>query len=255
MFGTRFVIIGIEEQSEIHDAMPVRAMGYDFIGYDMQLKKIGKKHRLKKELRETRAFLSGILPTDKLEPVITIVLYFGEEEWTGPRCLHDMLALQDFPEALREYVNDYRLHIFEVNRFEHLEYFQTDLRLVLGFLQNHNSQDRLRKFVEENETELAVMEEDAYDMIAEVAHSEELVQLKEKYQKEGKVDMCKGLRDWMVEERREGELIGEARGEARGEVRFATLTQRLLRESRTDDLLKATSSEEYRKTLYKEFKI
>ena len=25
MFGTRFVIIGIEEQSEIHDAMPVRA--------------------------------------------------------------------------------------------------------------------------------------------------------------------------------------------------------------------------------------
>ena len=97
--------------------------------------------------------------------------------------------------------------------------------------------------MEENETELSVMEEDAYDMIAEVAHSEELVQLKEKYQKEGKVDMCKGLRDWMAEERRAGE------------VRFATLTQRLLRESRTDDLLKATSSEEYRKTLYKEFKI
>ena len=133
--------------------------------------------------------------------------------------------------------------ILEKRNGQHLEYFQTDLKLVLGFLQNHNSQDRLRKFVEENETELSVMEEDAYDMIAEVAHSEELVQLKEKYQKEGKVDMCKGLRDWMAEERRAGE------------VRFATLTQRLLRESRTDDLLKATSSEEYRKTLYKEFKI
>ena len=147
MFGTRFVIIGIEEQSEIHDAMPVRTMGYDFIGYDTQLKKIGKRHRLKKNLRSARSFLSGMLPGEKLEPVITIVLYFGEEEWTGPRCLHDMLALQDFPEALRKYVNDYQLHIFEVNRFKHLEYFQTDLRLVLGFLQNHSNQEMLKKFI------------------------------------------------------------------------------------------------------------
>ena len=51
----------------------------------------GKKHRLKKELREPRSFLSGILPTDKLEPVITIVLYFGEEEWTAPGIFSDRL--------------------------------------------------------------------------------------------------------------------------------------------------------------------
>ena len=172
------------------------------------------------------------LPTDKLEPVIMIVLYFGEEDWTGPRCLHDMLVLQDFPETLRKYVNDYQLYIFEVNRFEHLEYFQI-VRIGLGNLWMRMKQSwQLWKKM---------------PMITDMAHSEELVQLKEKYQKEGKVDMCKGLRDWMVEERRTGELIGE--------VRFATLTQRLLREYRTDDLLKATSSEEYRKTLYKEFKI
>ena len=138
LFGTRFVIIGIEEQSEIHYAMPVRAMGYDFLGYDMQLKKLRKRHALKKDLRGNAAFLSGIIPEEKLEPTITIVLYYGSEPWTGPRCLHDMLKLEDFPEELRQYINDYPIHIFEVNRFEHLEYFQTDLRLVLGFLQNRN---------------------------------------------------------------------------------------------------------------------
>ena len=65
------------------------------------------------------------------------------------------------------------------------------------------------------------------------------------------MDMCKGLRDWMEEERKAGEVLGEARGEAR----FASLTKKLLKANRTDDLLKATTDEKYRNTLYQKYRL
>ena len=138
-----------------------------------------------------------------------------------------------------------------MNRFEHLEYFQTDLRLVLGFLQNRNDDEKLNKFIAENESELSAIEEDAYDMISVMTHSEELSEMKRNYQTGGKVDMCKGLKDWMEKERK----AGEARGAAMGEARFASLAERLLKESRTDDLIIATGDKEFRDTLYKEYRL
>ena len=44
-------------------------------------------------------------------PVVTLVLYYGEEDWDGPMCLHDML---DIPEEIKKYINDYRLNIIQI---------------------------------------------------------------------------------------------------------------------------------------------
>ena len=45
-----------------------------------------------------------------LKLVITLVLYFGERRWKR-RTLHDCL---DIPEAVRPYVSDYRINVFEI---------------------------------------------------------------------------------------------------------------------------------------------
>ena len=44
-------------------------------------------------------------------PVVTLVLYYGEEDWDGPTSLHDML---DIPEEIKKYINDYRLNIIQI---------------------------------------------------------------------------------------------------------------------------------------------
>lgn len=67
--------------------------------------------------------------------------------------------------------------------------------------------------------------------------------LKEK--KEGVDIMCKILE----EERAEGRVEGRVEGEAR----FAILTEKLLRDSRTEDLLKATNDKMFREVLYQEY--
>ena len=244
MLGVRFVIIGIEEQGTVHFAMPVRALGYDFSSYDRQLKRIKRKHIYLKDLRGSAQILSGILPEDLLSPCITIILYYGEEPWNGPRCLKDMLKVEDFPEPFRKYINDYPLHILEVNQLEHLEYFKTDLKLVFGFLQNRSNASRMKTFIQENETQLGQVDDDAYDMMAVMSHSEELDQMKNRFRKGGnKVDMCQALKEWMNESKQEGE------------ARFAALTEKLLKDQRSDDLLKATGDKAYRDKLYQEYQL
>lgn len=53
----------------------------------------------------------------------------------------------------------------------------------------------------------------------------------------------------------EGVEVGEKRGEKRGEDRFALLTERLLKDSRLEDLFEATTNMEIRTILYNEYGI
>ena len=129
----------------------------------------------------------------------------------------------------------------EVNQLEHLEYFKTDLKLVFGFLQNRSNASKMKALIRENKSQLSEVDNDAYEMMAVMSHSEELEKMKNRFRKGGKVDMCKALREWLDESKEEGES------------RFALLTEKLLKDNRTDALLKATSDKSYRDKLYKEY--
>jgi len=49
-------------------------------------------------------FLSGFKKTDRLHPVISLCVYYGESEWDGPFSLKDMLEI---PEKIEPLVSDY----------------------------------------------------------------------------------------------------------------------------------------------------
>ena len=54
-----FMLVGIEHQSEIHYAMPVKVMIYDALNYGAQVKEAAKKHQKEKKTRTNAEFLSG----------------------------------------------------------------------------------------------------------------------------------------------------------------------------------------------------
>ncbi len=216
-FQMKAAIVTMEEQSDIHYAMPVRVMVEDGANYHEQWNLIKKEHREKKDLQKDRAeFLSGFAKEDRLVPVYTIVLYFGEKPWQGPRCLKDLLDLEGLPAEIIEAVADYPLHILDVRRFEDYELFQTDLKLLFGFLQRDKDQKALRKYVEENRDGFSDLAEDTYDMISQFSHARELDKKKFIYRKKGKVDMCKALEDMNAMSREEGQKIGLEEGQKIG---------------------------------------
>lgn len=85
--GAELVLVAMENQMKIHYAMPVRSMLYDALRYTRQCKELERAHRRDKELKQPEEFLSGMTRTDRLQPVISLVVYYGEKPWDGPTAL------------------------------------------------------------------------------------------------------------------------------------------------------------------------
>ena len=205
---TTSVVIATEMQSGVHYAMPVRVMTGDGANYHSQWRKIEREHKKQKDV-EGDEFISGFSKEDKLVPITTTVLYFGQEEWDGPRRLKDMMDLDGLPQEIQDMIADYPLHIIEVRKFADYEKFRTDLQWVFGFLQRDQQDEDLEKYVTENRDSFADLPEDAYDMIRQFSNSNILDANKENYKTEkGGVNMCKALDDMIAK--------GEARGLERG---------------------------------------
>lgn len=111
-YDVAFVILGMEGQERIHYAMPMRVMGYDYGTYRKQYEDNASRYRNAKNLTEDE-FVSRMKKTDKLIPVITIVVYYGEREWDGAIALHGMLNI---PEEKKPFVNDYKMHLVEARK-------------------------------------------------------------------------------------------------------------------------------------------
>lgn len=208
-FGANFAVVGLENQNDVHYLMPLRSMAYDLAEYEKQASKIGKLIRKKKNITSAE-FLSRFGKKDRLHPCVTIVLFYGKE-WDGSKELYDLIDFTDIPEEMKEYVNNYKVHIVNVSKWENVEMFKTDLKQIFSFLRCANDKEKIKELTD-NDPEFQSLDEEAYDMLSEYASSSVLKRLKKKYCKGGKVNMCKGLQDWAAEER----LVGMEQGMERG---------------------------------------
>lgn len=81
---------------------------------------------------------------------------------------------------------------------------------MLGFIQRADDKDKIQEFMEENRDKFMQLEEDAYDVIAELTSAGNLKKLRDKYKTEGgRLDMCKAIDDMVRDGRREGKREGE----------------------------------------------
>lgn len=207
------ILIGLENQSKVHLAMPLRIMKDDLTNYQEQWKQLTAFHKKEGDLKTSAEYMSGLSKTDKLVPVLTYCIYWGEEEWDGPRTLKDMLDLEGIPAEICELIGDYPLNLIEVNKFEHPEYFQTDLRIVFEFLQRRSDFEQMRKYIKEHEEELRNLPEETFDLMTELSNVKELK--KTSRNEEDECDMCKafdemkniGIREGRQEGRRNGFAI------------------------------------------------
>ena len=205
-----YVILGLENQMEVHYAMPVRNMVYDALQYDKQVAMIAAANRRNKRfssgtMRNNGEFLSGFLRTDKILPVITLTLYFGTEPWDGPLSLREMYDIND--SKLLDFVPDYRVQLIQPMTLseDDFEKFHTSLREVLQTIKYSVDAQKLTEYIVQNER-MHHLELSAANVINTVAGIGLEIR-----QDRGKVDMCKAIEDLKAESREEGraETIGQ----------------------------------------------
>lgn len=158
-------LLGFENQSVADPKMPLRVISYDGASYKQQL--LDKK--LKKNF-----------------PVITLVLYFGEEHWKSAKTLFDCF---DVPEELKPFANDYKINVFEIAWLddETINSFKSDFKYVAQFFKAK----RLEKIYEPTDAELKHMDE-YFKLLSAVSGDKnfELLYNELKNETDGGVTMC-----------------------------------------------------------------
>ena len=189
--------------------MPLRNMAYDTAEYERQAAVIRKRVQKRKWIARAE-FLSGFTKESRLMPCITLVLYYGKD-WDGSTDLYGVLDMQGIPEEMKSYINNYSIHLIEVRKLQDTDVFQTDLKQVFDFIKYSEDKKKLKELIEA-EPAYQEMDEDAYDMAAAYANAEELIAVKKYHGKDGKINMCKAIKEMLEDERQEGREEGRQVG-------------------------------------------
>lgn len=203
-----YLLLGIENQSDVHYAMPVRNMVYDALNYGKQVSDIARKHRLHGESGHSRAeYLSGFHKTDVLKPVITLTIFWNKKGWDVPRSLHEMFRNIE-PQVL-EYVDNYKLNLIVPKEIKDFDRFQSDLGKVMKYISVADQKAGYREASQDEKYRMLNRES------AEVLNA--CIDAKITFDTEQEVvDMCKAVESFIQEGKAEGLAEGKAEGKAEG---------------------------------------
>lgn len=153
--GTDFVFICMENQSDICNIMPVRDMGYQYVKYTDQIKLWQKKN--KKNNNYPSPITKVIHDNQKLKPVITLVLNYGNESWSNPICLYDLLDIpNEYKKYLEPWITNHQINVINLAEQgeEECKQYCSDFRYIVKYLACKGDKVKLDRFFHETEFKL-----------------------------------------------------------------------------------------------------
>ena len=211
----RICLYGLENQTGIDTDIPLRVVSYDGAGYRAQLLADKDRDKDGKKRKKPRF------------PVVTLVLYFGEDKWKRPRSLLECLKV---PDELKPYVSDYKVNVFEIAWLppETVAKFRSDFRIVADYF----VQMRMNKDYNPPQETVRHVHEVLHLMAAVSGNRKFEETLRTEWRKKhgtGGEDMIDVFDKW----------------EQRGRRDIQTLMKCLLEQNRIDDLRRASTDSEY----------
>ncbi len=231
--------------------------------YHGQVKDIRRKNR-GTEAPDPGEYLYHFRAEDRLVPVATLVVYWGRKPWDGPRTLHGMMDFSmasrgqgsrygELEEGLRELVPDYPVHILDLSAVEDYSSFQTELRLLFELYACRDSREKLQNYLDSHK-ECSRVDRETSHMLGMMMNIRELERIQDNKEAEEGVDMCQALKELIEEGKFEGmeagRLEGIEAGRLEGEEQMARLAQTLMAQGKMEELKRALSDAEYRRSLF-----
>ena len=196
--GAELSILGIENQSNVHYGMPLRARLYDDLDMLKESAALLGIRRTEKGISQ-KEWLSGMKKGDRLHMSLRIVIYYGEDPWDGPRKLSDMVEI---PNVFKPFFQDYVMPLVCINekdnyvrcyKNESIKNLMTQLYLVY-----QKAWDEIRKMDVE-------LDNDTADVLGAVTNNKVLI---EASKAKGGIRMCTALEQLREEGREEGHTEG-----------------------------------------------
>lgn len=229
--ATIFLIIGTEFQSFVDYSMPVRVMDYDSLEYKDQIQAIHitRRNEAIASGRTPGVDLSPLKKEDRLVPVITLVLYMGEDPWNAAKRLHELLDFSEIPHELRNYVPDYPIHVLDIchTADERLLEFPKDLASMFLTIKYQKKPDTLKAILH-SIPEFHAVEKETFDAVWGFLDKRLLKYKVEAQNAEGDVNMCVAIDMMLADERKQGHERGLSEGLERGRFEGRSLEKEFL---------------------------
>ena len=246
-------------------------MGYQHAKYMEQIKEAKESNR--KTGNYPNPMTKELNDSQKLSPVITLVLNYSQKEWEKPRCLNDML---EFPEdmkcELEPWIPSYSVCVINLASQPEttISQYQSDFKYIVRYLSCGNDRKKLDEYFQTTEFELDHPEA-FLDWLSAVTNDTRYRKAKELIEKTegkgGKINMCvlldmyeergeaRGIEKGIAQGIVQGEARGVAKGISQGIEEINTLYHCLLADNRMEDIQKAIMDTDYQKELLQEYGI
>ena len=232
-------LIGIENQDIPDEDMVFRVISYDGASYRTQL--VEKERRKRKKKADKVSEKSA----EKLDifPVITFVIYYGEEEWRHETTLHKRLNLDS---ELKHYVSDYSINLIDLKKLseDDINKFKKDFKLIADYMVKGSKHKADR--IDLNHPE------EVSELIQRLTGEELPIPIESE---EGGKNMEKFFEPMFERAEARGRAEGRAEGKTEGESCLAKLISLLMSEGKNDKIKDVVENEEIRHGLYKEYGI
>ena len=231
----------LENQEEVDYGMPVRVLLREALEYDRQVKELKRRNRAKYRLQRKSQgenfspsrglkcrdgtqnrnkngklaageYMYKVRESDRLRPVSTLVIYWGNKPWDGPRSLHEFLDFSGYDESVTEemkkLIPEYPLHILDLNEQNDYSGFQTPLRTVFELYACRADKGRFLDYVKTHE-ECRHLDVETYEIIEELIGVAKLREMQENTGGKEERDMWKAVEDLIEEGRTTGRTEGK----------------------------------------------
>ena len=201
-----YLVLGIENQSHVHYAMPVRNMLYDAMQLEKQVRDLASQHRKEGKNGTSEEYLSGMKKEDRLSPVITLVINFGDKKWDGPLTFHEMLTEQ--PEEVLALLPDYKVFLIDPMAMESEDFdkLHSSLREVLHCIKVQKDKQEMRELLQTDDR-FARLDRDAAMVIRTMTNTTFKIDDHSEV-----VNMCEAIQGLINDGIAEGIVKGEAKG-------------------------------------------
>lgn len=187
------------------DIRYLRVMEAEVIGYDKQRKEANCKNREEGIKLVGDEYPSRMKKGQKFVPIITLVIYVGRKKiWDGARSLYEMLEMD---EAVKPFVNDFKLNLFDYHEWKDFSKFKTENRLLFEMLSCGSDKKKMKEILQTNLAYEKLDIESAKVILGILGVKIALDTIKG-WDEEGRevYNVCKAFDDYRKEGRREGKL-------------------------------------------------
>lgn len=202
-----FAIWILENQEAIDYSIPVRIFLKDALEYERQVRDLRRKNTLTGTIfTNTGEFLYKIKKTDKIHPVCTLIIYWGNEPWDGPHSLHDFIDFSyDNPTdvtRLKQLIPEYPLHIIDLSQRKNFNTYQTELKTLFELYIRREEKTEFIDYIQTHD-ECKHLDDETYHMLGIMTNTDELLNYLPENEME-ETNMCKAIQDLIEDSKEEG---------------------------------------------------